>query len=115
MGDLMKIDFSETFPHLSHAPIVEALIDLRAKPSVPWDYEGLKAQLKSMLAEYPNVQGQREYRVELKAVAGGTPQKQDFDLGWTGLLFRSKDTFQVTQFQKEGFAFSRVQQYQQWE
>lgn len=111
----MKIDLAETFPHLSHAPIVEAVIDLRAKSSVPWDYEALQAQLKGELTEYPNVQGQREYRVELKAGVGGTAQKQDFDLGWSGLLFRSKDTFQVTQFQKEGFAFSRVQQYQQWE
>lgn len=111
----MKIDLSEVFPALSHAPIVEAVLDLRAKPSMQWDQEGFKEQLKKALPDYPKVEAQRAFKGELKAAAGKLPEHQVIDLGWTGLRFRSQDTLQVAQFRKEGFAFSRLKPYQNWE
>ena len=40
------IDLSEKFPHLSKAPIVEAVLDIRVVPSVKWDEAGLQKGIK---------------------------------------------------------------------
>lgn len=111
----MHIDLSEKFQHFSRAPIVEAAVDLRAKPSIQWDQEGFRDRLKKTLPDYPAIQEHRSYHGEIKAEAGKPPEQRVVDLGWSGLLFRSKDQLQVAQFQKEGFAFSRLQPYQNWE
>ena len=31
------IDLDEKFPHLSKAPIIEAVIDIRVVPTAPWN------------------------------------------------------------------------------
>lgn len=111
----MHIDLSEKFQHFSHAPIVEAAVDLRAKPSVQWDQEGFRDRLTKGLPDYPEIQPQRSYRGKIKLEAGKPPAHQIVDLDWSGLQFRSKDKLQAAQFQKEGFAFSRLQSYQHWE
>lgn len=111
----MNINFSETFPHLSRAPIVEAVIDLRAKPSVQWQQEGFQKFLKEKLPDYPTTQYQRLSQLEFKTEPGKPPEQRVVDLGCTGLLFRPQDKLQVAQFQKEGFAFSRLTPYQKWE
>lgn len=111
----MKIDLSEPTPTcLSRAPIVEAVIDLRAKPTANWEPEELKALLKRELPDYPVVQTQRAFKTELKATAGKPPEQNLIDLGWSGLMLTSADKLQVVQFQKEGFAFSRLAPYKDW-
>lgn len=111
----MNINVSEKFPHLSNAPIVEAVIDLRAKPSVPWDQEVFQKRLKEKLPDYPTAQPQRRFQGEFKAEAGKPFEQRVVDLGWTGLLFRSKNEPNVAQFQKDGFAFSRLKPYHNWQ
>lgn len=111
----MKIDLSEPSPRcFSRAPIVEAVIDLRAKPTVNWEPDSLKAQLKELLPDYPHVQTKRTYQSEFKAAEGKPPEQKLIDLGWSGLMLKSQDRLQVLQFQKEGFAFSRLPPYQDW-
>ena len=111
----MNIDFSEKFPHLSRAPIVEAVIDLRAKPSVQFDQKDFQKRLEERLPDYPTVRPQRTFQGEFKAEAGKPPEQRVVDLGWSGLLFQSQDQSRVAQFQREGFAFSRLKPYQEWE
>ncbi|MGD1001820.1 MAG: TIGR04255 family protein [Candidatus Brocadiia bacterium] len=110
----MNIDFSETFPHLPRAPIVEAVIDLRAKPSVPWDQEAFQKRLKEKLPDYPTAQQLRQFQGQLTAEAGKLPEHRVVDIGWTGLQFWSKDQHNVAKFEKDGFAFSRLEPYQNW-
>jgi uncharacterized protein (TIGR04255 family) len=71
--------------------------------------------LKTDLPDYPTVQPQRAFRGEFKSEVGKLPEQRVFDLGWTGLQFRSKVVPQVVQFQKEGFSFSRLQPYERWQ
>jgi uncharacterized protein (TIGR04255 family) len=110
----MKINLSENFPQLSRAPIVEAVLDLRAKPSVQWDQEAFKQQLKEVLPDYPKIEAQRAFKGEIKAGVGQPPEQRVIDLGWNALRFRSADKLQVAQFRKDGFAFSRLKPYQNW-
>lgn len=110
----MNIDISETFPHLTRAPIVEAVIDLRANPSVQWDQDDFQKRLKQQLSDYPTAQPQRRFQGEIKAEAGKPFEQRVVDLGWSGLQFRSKDQSNVAKFEKDGFAFSRLEPYQDW-
>src|SRR5437016_2089374 len=53
MPDEIKIDPTESFPHLPKAPIVEAAVDIRARAELPWEEKAIAEQLKERLPKYP--------------------------------------------------------------
>jgi len=105
----------ESFPHLSHAPIVEAVIDIRARSEKDWNLEPIKDILKKELSDYPKIEEQRILMAEFMAGAKQTPQATTKDLGLNGYVFRADDNLQIAQFQKNGFIFSRLNPYINWE
>lgn len=111
----IRIDLAERFQHLPHAPIVEAVIDVRARAEVSWEEEAIQAQIKAQLPDYPQVDSHREFRHEVKMVPGQEPQQTLLDLGWKGLRLRSSDKPHIAQFNRDGFVFSRLEPYQSWE
>jgi uncharacterized protein (TIGR04255 family) len=112
----VTIDITEEFPHLSRAPIIEAVLDIRAFPEASWDEEGIKRSLTDRLPDYPVLQSHREYRQEVHlGAAPETPAKQTFaDLGWRGFRLQSKEHPHIVQFNRDGFVFSRLQPYPHW-
>jgi len=111
----VRIDLADQFPHLQHAPIVEAVIDIRARAEVPWEEEALQAQLKAQLPDYPQADSRREFRHDAKMAPGEQPQQILEDLGWKGLRLRSSDKLHIAQFNRDGFVFSRLHPYESWE
>jgi len=112
---MLKIDVEESFQHLEHAPIVEAVIEIRTRVESPWEESALRDQLKAKLPGYPKIFSQSEFRHELK-VKGGQPPEQFFhDLGWRGLRLQSADGRYIAQFNRDGFVFSRLQPYESWD
>jgi uncharacterized protein (TIGR04255 family) len=121
---MTSIDLAETFPHLSKAPIVEAVIEMRVVPSVKWDEISLQSDLKQRLPDFPKVETLREARVQI-ALPGkpgsrialprkpGSPTFEDF--GCVGLKLHSNDNLHIVQFNKGAFVFSRLQPYENWE
>lgn len=110
----IKIDLAEPFPHLPHAPIVEAVVDVRARAEVSWEEEAIQAQIKAQLPDYPQADSHREFRHEVKMAPGQEPQQALLDLGWKGLRLRSSDKLHIAQFNRDGFVFSRLEPYQSW-
>lgn len=110
----IRIDLVERFQHLPHAPIVEAVIDVRARAEVSWEEEAIQAQIKAQLPDYPQADSHREFRHEVKMVPGQEPQQTLLDLGWKGLRLRSSDKPHIAQFNRDGFVFSRLEPYQSW-
>ena len=107
------IDLKEKFPHLSKAPIVEAALDIRVVPSVPWDETTLQSELKQRLPDFPKVETLREARVQI--VPPGQPGKPAFkDVGCVGLKLHSTDNLHIVQFNKGAFVFSRLRPYADW-
>ncbi len=107
------IDLKEKFPHLSKAPIVEAVLDIRVVPSVKWDETSLQAELKQRLPDFPKVETLRGSRVQIAPpVKPGSPAVEDF--GCVGLKLHSNDNFHIVQFNKGGFVFSRLKPYADW-
>jgi uncharacterized protein (TIGR04255 family) len=110
-----KIDVGESFETLPHAPIVEAVIEIRARSEVPWQESTISDELKSKLPDYPIIGSQSEFRQEVHILSGHPPETKHEDLGWKGLRFQSADGLQVIQFNRDGFLFSRLQPYENWE
>lgn len=112
---MLKIDVTETFQHLEHAPIVEAVIEIRTRVESPWEESALRDQLKARLPGYPKVFSQNEFRHELKVKGGQPPEQLFHDLGWRGLRLQSADGRYIAQFNRDGFVFSRLHPYESWD
>lgn len=97
-------------PHYKRAPIKEALIDIKIEPS-PLRFEDLQS-LKNHLSDYPKQETRNLGAITIEvgtSVASTTEQKP-----WS-VLFRNEDDNQVVQFRLDGFTFSRLEPYQDWE
>ncbi len=114
LSSKIRIDTREAFPHLTNAPIVEAVIEIRALTEVTWDETLITAQLKGKLPDYPNVQSQQEFRHEVKLEFGQKASDAILDLGWKGLIFKSVNKVHIAQFNRDSFLFSRLQPYDSW-
>lgn len=112
-GKGFQIDLSESFEHLPDAPIVEAVIHWRARAEKKIEPDALLDQLKDRLPEYPNHQRQREIGVGAEIGADGPSLRQRHT--WHGYRFESADKLYVAQFTRNGFVFSRLKPYQDWE
>jgi len=110
---MTSIDLTETFPHLSKAPIVEAVIDIRVVPSVKWDETSLQSELKRRLPDYPKIEPLRGARFEINAKKLLNPAVEDF--GCVSLKLHSGDNLHIAQFNKDAFVFSRLKPYENWE
>ena len=99
---------------LKNAPIVEAIIDLRVKNPSSFgvaDFLSLKEDLKK---EYPIVEDRRLVEVGGK-IEGKQIEQTIIDKGITGYFFKTSDSKNVAQFRIDGFTFSRLNPYSEWE
>ena len=99
--------------HLSNAPIVEAIIDLRVTNN-EWNPDSFQKDMSELLPDYPIIEPQRLIRTQVTAKTNEVPQSSAIDLGLRGFFFRHKDKLQVAQFQRDGFSFSRLKPYLDW-
>lgn len=112
--DKIIINLAEDFVHLTSAPIVEAVIDIRAHATKPFEEDTVRSFLEEKLAGYNFLDSQREFSHEFK-LEGPKPPEQTFkDLGWKGLRFQAADERSIAQFNRDGFIFSRLAPYQDW-
>ncbi len=122
MTSVFKIDLTESFPLLAGAPIVEAVIEVRARAEAPWEERAVTEALKTGLKDYPGVLSGRAIQLTMEvALAAGSakpaaPAKQLLDdMGWRGLRCESADKRQIAQFNRDGFVFSRLAPYESWD
>lgn len=108
-----KIDLTESFEHLPHAPIVEAVIHWRARAEKKLEPDELLEQLKEKLPDYPSSQRQQDLGIGSEFRAESSKVSQH--LNWHGFRFEAVDKLQVAQFTRNGFVFSRLEPYEDWE
>jgi len=114
MPDELTINTSEEFPCLSRAPIVEATLEFRCRAEAPWEEAAILQQIKTRLPDYPLALAQRAFQQQFQFQPNQPAQGSFHDLGLTGFRLQSKDNLQITQFNRDGFAFSRLQPYESW-
>ena len=111
---LLEIKTDEKFEHLAHAPIVEAVIDIRARAAQKLEESSVRSRLESRLDGYGFLDSQREIQGEVKFEPGKPPSQILRDVGWKGVRFRSSDEKHIAQFNRDGFVFSRLEPYLDW-
>ena len=113
---MIEIRVDEGFPHLNRAPIVEAVLDIRARAIVPFEESSVRTQLTAILNGYDFLDSQRELQFESRFAPGEIVQNAPVvtDLGWKGVRFRSADQKQIISFQRDGLGFSRLEPYTDW-
>ena len=111
MAQPFRIDLQEQFPHLARAPIVEAVIDIRARPEAEWSEHGVTERFKALIPEYPQAQRRREFSQQFRLGAATTELHNQ---GWTGVRFLSADTRNIVEFTRDGFAYHRLPPYEDW-
>jgi len=110
-----NIDLTKSFLHLNNAPIVEAVIEIRARAQSLWEEVAITSQLKSRLPDYPNVLSLKAVRQEFTFGPAVAAEAKTHELGWDGLRFQSADSKYVCQFNRDNFVLSRLQPYETWE
>jgi uncharacterized protein (TIGR04255 family) len=109
-----KIDIAEEFEHLARAPIIEAVIDIRANATGGWEMPSLAATLEARLPDYPNVIEQKKVLASFKVSPGTLTQAEQHELS-KGLQFKSADGLRVAAFHRDGFTFSHLSPYSDWQ
>ncbi len=101
--------------HLDNAPITEAIIDFRVRiPSGadPGQFSSLKKELKD---RYPHVVDMKMAEMSFRMIDDKpvwTPPGEGRIIGYR---FESEDKKNVAQFRNDGFTFSRLKPYNNWE
>lgn len=109
----IEINASEEFPHLPSAPIVEAVIDIRAKSSVNLDEAITREFLEPRLEDYNFLDSQHELSHQV-TFGVDIPPQQTTKNAWKGVRFRTADEKNIVQFNRDGFVYSRLAPYQNW-
>lgn len=108
-----QIDLTEGFPHLAHAPVVEAVIHWQARAEALPDSEALADELAKALPSYPRRTPQYELHFEARSAKDGTAESSQ-RRRWQGIRCMSEDNGYVAQFTVDGLAVSRMTPYENW-
>ena len=110
-----RLDLTETFPHLSNAPIVEAQIRWQARPAVPWTPSVIHEALKRELPEYTRREPVQQFGIHFQAALGsGVTAAAESQDSWQGVRLETEDRLQVAVFSRDGLAVSRLKPYPDW-
>ena len=96
---------------LEKAPIIEAIVDIRVKPSTDQNLSNLLSIHSSISEKYP----QKRDRVRMQGHFDVTKREIESSSTVDGYIFTSEDNKQVVQSRMDGFSFSRLKPYECWE
>jgi uncharacterized protein (TIGR04255 family) len=108
-------DATDEYPHLSKAPIVEAVIDFRVKLPSDFKLEVFHPLRTQFAQDYPGVEEQQIIEQMIKQEPGQAAEVLTRLSGIHGHRLLSKDGRNVAQLRRDGFTFSRLNPYTNWE
>jgi len=106
------MDNNTSFPHLTNAPITEALIDIRVSFHNPPTTEELKNVANAIKEEFPLQTERNRTTISFNI----QPEKTESSVGKesNGLLIHTQDKKYAVQLMRESFSLSRLQPYLDW-
>jgi uncharacterized protein (TIGR04255 family) len=111
----IKILLDEKFPHLKKAPIIEAVIDIRTHSRHPFEEKEFRQKIENKIKGYHFLDIQKTFLHGFKIEKGAPSEQKTEDLGIKGIRFKSEDSQKICQFNRDGFVFSWLGQYPDWE
>lgn len=109
-----KISTGDRFEMFANAPIVEAVIDIRATAVKTLLEAETRSFIEKELPGYVFLDSQRAFEHQVKIEQNKPPAPTFHDLGWKGIRFQSRDAKHIAQFNLNGFVFSRLAKYENW-
>jgi len=100
-----------SYTWLRNAPILEALVDIRVKQNPKIKLDDLDSAYDLIAKSYPD----KKIGKEVKVVLGTDKLPTEKETYPIGFKYSSNDGRQVVQFRLDGFTFSRLKPYQDWE
>lgn len=101
------------FPHLSRAPITEALMDIRVAPEAG-SHEALLPFKQAVRDAFP-IQNRLEYlRSNIVVPSDEQPATATTTGGVHGYICQSPDRLRIIQAHRNGFALSQLRPYENW-
>jgi uncharacterized protein (TIGR04255 family) len=118
----ISIDRSKQFEHLAKAPIVEAVIEFRARAEARWGEADISGEFKGSLPDYSDWRraSQGSFKAEFRLAPkdgeqpAGTPPAI-VEHAWLGLRGEGADGRYVATFARDGFSLSRLAPYDSWD
>jgi uncharacterized protein (TIGR04255 family) len=103
------------YPHLSKAPIAEAVIDFRVKLPSDFKLDAFQPVRTELAREYPRFEEQRIVEQMFKQELGSAAEVSTRFSGIHGYRLLSNDGKNVVQLRRDGFTFSRLNPYTSWD
>lgn len=104
--------------HLKDAPIVEALIDFRVNLPAEITLEVLKDITEALPPEYTDIEEKHRIRAEFKLkIEEGAPAQANIEQERApfGFFCKTEDGKNIAQVRLDGFTFSELKPYSDWE
>lgn len=108
-------DPATEYPHLSKAPIVEAVIDFRGKLPSDFKLDAFQPLRTQLAQDYPGFEEQQIVQQTIKHEAGSAAEVSTRFSGLHGYRLLSRDGKNVVQLRRDGFTFSRLSPYTRWD
>ncbi len=101
--------------HLKNAPIIEALIDIRVSLPSVFDPKDFLSLSKDISDKYTKSVPRQTFTATFGVEAGKPFTQATESKGIHGYICKSEDEKDVVQFRIDGFTFSRLNPYSEWE
>ncbi|MBI5493036.1 MAG: TIGR04255 family protein [Deltaproteobacteria bacterium] len=99
----------------SKAPIEEAVFDIRIDPALAMEGKELESLYTKVSDFYPIKEAQKTFELIGEIKEGELAKSQAKDIGVIGFRFWDADRKQVCRIGLDGFGFSRLKPYSDWE
>jgi uncharacterized protein (TIGR04255 family) len=103
------------YPHLSNAPIAEAVIDFRVKLPSDFKLDVFQPVRTELAQEYPRFEEQQIVEQMFKQEPGSPAEVSTRFSGIHGYRLLSNDGKNVVQLRRDGFTLSRLNPYTSWD
>lgn len=115
-GDAFRLNFDETFPHLTRAPIVESIVHWQARAQAILPPAELQSQLAASLPEFAKCEPIQQLKLQtlISEKLDAEPVIRQQRLG-LGFRLTSEDPPYIAQFLRDELVFSRTREYEHWE
>lgn len=101
--------------HLNNAPVIEAILGFQADASKAWDVEAVRSGLADHFPDFTGVQEQRMFENQILLGPGKAPETRTTVHPVEALILRKADQTAAVQIRRDGFAFSQLQPYPDWD
>jgi uncharacterized protein (TIGR04255 family) len=109
------------FEHLTRAPIIEAVIEIRARAEGEWNESRVRDVLGDDVPDFPSLQAISRGSLQFQLGIGEQPGSSEpavqpaVEHGWIGIRARSENGLQIATFTRDAFSFSRLRPYTDWD